>query len=177
MKVKCMDSMMKMIVLLVMGTFVLSIGMVALLGAGIAYADEVAVGARTDVTATEPTGIQSRESWPNKPYWFNFKDNETGVSQTTGWKDDNTSFWVNVTQWDDVWRCNFYADAYVGGWIDCTTPGYGACYGPGQYELYNKVSERYGKRECRLGGYRSGGSGFVSGEWTPDCEGHFTVMR
>ena len=129
---------------------VASVGVVSL-GVSNAYADEVADGTRTDVTNC--------------------------VSPTTGWKDDNSSFWVNVTQWSGLAYCNFYADAYVGGWIDCTTPGYGTCRGPKQYELYNRVWEDYGHRECRLGGYRSGGTGFVSGEWTPDCEGTFPIMR
>ena len=158
------------------GVLVASVGVVSL-GVSNAYADEVADGTRTDVTAIDPMGIQPRESWPNKPYWFNFQDETNCVSPTTGWKDDNSSFWVNVTQWSGLAYCNFYADAYVGGWIDCTTPGYGTCRGPKQYELYNRVWEDYGHRECRLGGYRSGGTGFVSGEWTPDCEGTFPIMR
>ena len=103
---------------------VASVGVVSL-GVSNAYADEVADGTRTDVTAIDPMGIQPRESWPNKPYWFNFQDETNCVSPTTGWKDDNSSFWVNVTQWSGLAYCNFYADAYVGGWIDCTTPGYG----------------------------------------------------
>lgn len=159
------------------GALVASIGTVAALGADDAYAAGIPVGDRTDVTATDPTGIEPRESWPNKQYYFNFTDNTNNTSPTTGWKDNATSFWVKINEFN-VDYCNFFADAYAGGWVDCTVPGYGRAYGTGEYELYNNVWEWYGHVECRLGGYRAQiGQGWVTGEWTPDCEGYFTIMR
>ncbi len=158
-----------------------AVALTMLSGSSVAFADD----STNEVAADESTAIATmasfdeivtHESWPNKPFYFNFYDNTSNVSQNTGVKENSTSFWLGVYKFD-VDYCNFYADALIGGqWIDCTSPGYGRVYRVGQYELYNQVWERYGRATCRLGGYRAANwQGWVSGEWTPDCEGNFSV--
>lgn len=158
-----------------------AVALTMLLGSSVAFADDstVEVAADDSVAIAETAssdGIAPHESWPNKPFYFNFYDNTNNVSQNTGTKEDATSFWLGVYQFD-VDYCNFFADAQIGGnWINCTTGGYGRVRYAGQYELYNQVWEWYGRAKCRLGGYREENrQGWVTGEWTPDCEGHFQV--
>lgn len=154
---------------------------VASLSVAPAFADGASPQGNLPQGGSSQQGPSFRESWPNIRFDFNFSDNESNVSYPYlgyGLKQDETSFWIDC-EYFNVDYCELYADGWNGStYVNCNSPGHGRLLGTGQFELYNKVCEWYGKNtKTRLGGYRSqAGQGWVGGYWTPDCQGHFPVI-
>lgn len=119
--------------------------------------------------AAENPGISPMSS-SDIPFRFDFvaligthKD-DTDPSHM-GYKDDDSSVYVNVTQFPG--KFYIYTNAYVNGQRHDCTQRDALITRAGEWLVYNVIYETYGRVLTGLGGVRAQG-GNASGKWSPD---------